>query len=390
MTDGQLFLLVFAAIYLSDCFAWTSPAMTGFVSWRNRLWRAVRPGALAGNDKGGLIFGAPFPPLGTCFLSGPWPLSVTATGISTLTVESPNPGRRLVQGERSIEWDEIKNIRRDRSTIYLNDVRFVKLPGAILADHWAKFISRLSQLPSDERDPEIREALRRSLKPRRVERKLRFFMKVTGCLRLCTNLLFWIWFAVIPLGYIKLGASLGFLLLLVEAFAVMLIASIIFLRLHRRFFPGLGSERWQHFFIVLFAPQFTMRSTDALAHHFFHDHHVLAVAGALLSEEGYSGFAAAYLRDLRNPIEFFEPEGQEEFAREIAQDFHSRYLLPEVEKVIHIAPEQSIGDGDQHCPRCLVDYSTPATHCEDCGGMELVANSVVQDQLPARGNPQSS
>ncbi|MEZ5302519.1 MAG: hypothetical protein R3F11_18075 [Verrucomicrobiales bacterium] len=93
MTDGQVFLLVLALIYLSDCLLWIPPGGVALVAAFARRFAAIRPSQLFGNDKGGLVFGFPLPPFGAVFLTQAPTYSLGADHGAGIALAAENPGR---------------------------------------------------------------------------------------------------------------------------------------------------------------------------------------------------------------------------------------------------------------------------------------------------------
>ena len=115
MSDGQLFLLIFALIYVSDSGAWFGErSYLLFSFWTDQLsirrHRFFFPGF-----KIGFTFLNPFPYPGQGYITSLFPFSISETGISPVCVENPNPGHEIFPDTDAsfLEWDSIKSIKVD-------------------------------------------------------------------------------------------------------------------------------------------------------------------------------------------------------------------------------------------------------------------------------------
>src|SRR4051812_45735745 len=110
MSDEQTLLAVIAAIYLADCLYWIPRNGLGFTHWLGKLWRLHSPSAIAGNDRGGLGFVNPVPPLGLASRGVGWTISISERGVFSYTAASFNPGGRIARKVIFREWSRIEKV----------------------------------------------------------------------------------------------------------------------------------------------------------------------------------------------------------------------------------------------------------------------------------------
>lgn len=379
MSDGEIFLLIFAAIYLSDCFLWDKRTAVGFLScWRKRWW-LKRPGDGFGNDRGGLLYQWPLPPLGTTFIVSASEAVLSPEGVGTVSVESPNPGGRVPQAHRFVKWDAIQKVEWAERDVFLNGEKFVRCAGPTQSSRLAKRIKRLSLLPPEDRIEESRRMLRASFRTDRVKKFVALFFKGTRWLRSLANTLLVVAFAAVPLSYWYYGPRLPFLLALVLMLLLMVNVAAETFSLHRKLYPKARGERWQHLFLQLLLPQYGMRGLDFVSRRFLDRFHPLAVASVLLTREKFRAFASGYYRDLRSPVPFHEATHA---AAKQALAYRDEILTPEIEQFLKsqdftaeelLAPRSDMEtEAKSYCPRCLASYIIENGVCDDCGEKRAV------------------
>ena len=145
MSPGQSFLLVLFLLYLSDCFLLVPRRGFGFlsVSCRGRWWVGL-PSSVLGNDRGGLVFAMPLPPLGRAFVSGLWPISLTPEGFTGIVVSCANPGARPVSPSGFVRWKQMKTVGWDGRKLVVNGRDFLKLPSPEVARQYARLLLKLA------------------------------------------------------------------------------------------------------------------------------------------------------------------------------------------------------------------------------------------------------
>lgn len=380
MTDGQLLLLLFALIYLSDTMVWVS--LSGYAvssRWRSD-WRLRSPSPRFEGLGGGLVTLQPFPPLGTVFVTEGWPFSVTQEGISPVSPEGPVPGIPPAppKGSQCWKWEEIERISVDRKRLLINGGSFARTSGETRARHLAALLRRLRSAGPTGREEAIHREVSRAFRSRDATRRVAALLKALRPLRINCCLLFVVSFLVLPPVYWWFGEGRPTWIALAMMWLLMVLCSVEYLLIHRRLYPGQVGERWQHFFLGLLLPHHGMRTLDALTRNFLVGYHPLAVAAALTGPEEFRRFAALRCRDARHPV----PLGSDTAPR-WAGEYLARHLRPALESLVIseagpdalrgcLAPPEA--ESPRYCPRCHIAYGSTAEACPDCGGIPLRAH----------------
>jgi hypothetical protein len=202
-----------------------------------------------------------------------------------------------------------------------------------------------------------------------VRTRLEEFQAATARLRgLASSLVLPWFFALVPLTYWRVGATLPFWLVLGSGWALLVAAGMIFTRAHRRLFPGKGEERWAHSLLVSLVPQHAIRSPGLLARHWLAECHSLAVAAAVLEADDFRRLAARVWRELA-----FPPSGPDP-ALISAERVTLEGILREqgLDHQAFAAPPERVGNAVAYCPRCHVLFQVAPATCADCGGLAVV------------------
>lgn len=376
MTDGEAFLLVLVLIYLSDCLVWLPPtgyALIGFWSRRHVVRRAaVQFSAL----RKGFAVLQPLPMFGSVFVGQAWPVSLTPEGLAPFSRENPNPGSAIgsLKGATFLKWEDIATIRAEGSRIRVNRRPYADCatPGA--ASRLAAALDAIRRCPPESRETAIGRLVRRSFNERRVSRKARFFAIATRPLRISVSMLFVAIFFLLPYAYWRYHEEPRFFLFLGAVWILMWQVTIGYWRLHRRFYPGLAPDRWQHAILSILFPHYAIRSLDVLSKEFLADAHPVAIAAAVAGEDDFQQLANCVERDARHPIPLSDPDGA---AGKAAEAFRARSFRPALEALLARQPRAAGRLGETAsspavCPRCGTGYDAPGLPCRDCGGLLTV------------------
>ena len=374
MSDGEILLLIFAAVYVADCFLWDSRAAVAFVSRWKKRWRMRRPGDGFGNDRGGVLLKWPLPPLGTAFVVTPPEVVFAPGGLTKISVESPNPGVRVPQQHRFLAWDAIESVQWEERDVFVNGRKFAKCAVPADAAVLAKRIKKLSTMEAEERIAEIRRGLRGALRTDRVKSLLALFFKGTGGLRFVCILLMLVSFVVLPLVYNWWGEERPTFMVLLMMLVLMIQGTAETFCLHRKFFRKSRGERWTQMIVQFLLPQHNMRALDFLSRRYLQRFHPLAVASVLLKERDFQEYAGGYYRDLLHPVPFHDAD--HEAARQ-AMKYRDEILLPEMEVFLRaqgidlaaeVAPCADIEEeAKSYCPRCRSAFIIDHAICNECG-----------------------
>lgn len=380
MNDVQLLFVVLAALYVWECACWLRRGSVAFVTWLGRDWRAVHPGALAGNPNGGFILAAPLPPLGTLLIANQLPLSLSPAGVLAFVATNVNPGWRPAQSGCFVRWENLGAVRVRGKKLFVNGELFLVAATSGFARHLKAELQRLIKLKPAQRETVIPEILRGTLDARAIESRQREYQNRSPAVRRLGNALFLYLVAVVPGLIWYFGFGLTWLALLTGLLALTMATATFFYRAHRALYPAAADERFTHTLTIALAPSSALRAHDALSRPLLETFHPLAVAKQLLPAEEFRPFARRVLLDLRHPA---RPWGISEQPEVAATEAYSRLaLLTATEQFLKqqgLAPDElgrAPAPADDSCrsfcPRCDAQFTTSTGECGDCGGLAVV------------------
>src|SRR5262245_18857976 len=140
MTDLQLLFMVLALLYGWECACWLPRGSVSVCTWLGRRWRAVHPGVLLGNQRGGFIFAAPLPPLGAIVTGNQLPVSLSGDAALAYVSASINPGWRPPQTGRLCPFDQMTNVAARGKKVLINGELFCKASSAPFAHYLARLL----------------------------------------------------------------------------------------------------------------------------------------------------------------------------------------------------------------------------------------------------------
>ena len=388
MTELELLFLVLAVIYGWECTCWVRRGSVVLRTWLGRRWRLAHPGEVLGNQRGGLVFAHPLPPLGTVLIGNQLPLSLSPEAALAYMAPSINPGWRPAQTGRLVRFDDLREVQASGKAVLVDGKVLLKAASPTFAAFLAGQLRRLSKLALGQRESAIGEILTQSLDVSAVQRRWQEFQKLTGKVRLVTNLLFGYLFVFAPLLIWFLGFRLCWLGLLVGLLALTTTTTIFFCRAHKALYPSAEDERFTHAIIILLSPATTIRAQDMLSRPLLEAFHPLALAKAFCPEQEFRAFARSVLREVRFPglpvCPLVEPVAQatEAQARGALQRAVEGFLKQcglDPEELVQ-PPAPTDDTCRSYCPRCLSQFTATAGACADCGGLALVAFSPRAEQ----------
>jgi hypothetical protein len=385
VSELDLLFLVLAALYGWECTCWVRHGSVVFRSWLGRQWRALLPGALLGNQRGGLVFAPPLPPLGTLLLGQPFPLSFSSESVLAYVTPAFSPVAQPVQTRALFPFSEIKTIEAHGRSVRVNGKRLLSTASPTFAAHLSQILKQLQQLSPDKREPAFRQLIRESLDVKAAERRWQEFQKKTTGIRLVANALFLYVFVAAPIWISRFGLRSSWPVLLTVLLALTSTTAILFYRAHKHFYPAAGDDRFTHFLILLLAPASAVRARDHLSRPLLENFHPLAPAKLLCPEPVFRALARNCLVDLRYPAMSLSPlpepvaqsaERQARLAWQTAiEDFLTQCGLQPDDLLRPPAP----GDDTcrSYCPRCQAQFTAGTDHCDDCGGLSLLPLSAL-------------
>ncbi len=381
MSDVQLLFVVLAALYVWECACWLRRGSVACVTWLGRDWRAVHPGALAGNPNGGFILAAPLPPLGTLLIANQLPLSLSPDGVLAFVATNVNPGWRPTQSGCFVRWENLNAVRLRGKKLLVNGELFLVAATPSFVRHLSAELQRLAKLSPAPRETAIAGVLRGMFDGRAIESRLREHQTRSPAVRRLGNALFLYLLVIVPGVIWYFGFGLAWLGLLLGLLALTIVTATFFCRAHRALYPAAGDERFTHTLTIALAPSSALRAHDALSRPLLENFHPLAVAKHLLPDKEFRTFARRVLLDLRHPARPLVPNEQPEVAATEAYSRHA--LLAATEEFLKQhgfapdelghAPAPADDSCRSFCPRCDAQFTTATGECGDCGGLAVVA-----------------
>jgi len=385
MTDLELLFLVLAVVYGWECACWIPRGSVGFVTWQGRRWRLKHPGTLVGNQRGGLVFAFPLPPLGTVFTAHQFLLSISSEAMLAFVAANISPGARPQQTGKLVQFTELRRVEVRGRKLLLNGEVFLKAATPTFAEHLARQVRELMKLPNEERPRLIEQFVKAAFDTKSLEGRWQEFRKRASHVRLLTNFLFAYLFGFAPALIWSVGLSQSWLGLLIGLFLFTFATALFFRAAHKRFYPAAGDERFTHFVTILLSPATAIRARDVLSRPLLETFHPLAIARIFCEEPEFRSFARRVLIELRHPALPVCP--QDEQAAQLAEGNYREMVQRAVEKFLKqskVDVEQltrPIAPADEtcksFCPRCEAQFTTIEGRCADCGGLSLVPFSAV-------------
>jgi len=377
MGDGEALFLVLSLLYLSDCLLWVRKRSVAFVSPWCRRWRVANANPLFGNERGGLLFLNPLPPLGHVFLSDPSPVSVSPVGVCTFDRQPRFFPGRVTPRARSLTFAEITRSSTDSAFLLINNRKFAKCA----TTKQAKAISELINATIDAA-PSAREGLiyRHITKQFAVDEAasiLRNAFDVIKPIQFTCCIFFLFLFVATPI----LVSTLGLLRLIVPVAAVIIVfaaqISIMFYRGHKELYPHDKQERIESVIKMVLCPPVSIRTTDLLTKHLLSEYSPV-VLGTLFPDAAAQRFVRSYILDLQHPL---ADEARDETSAAIiswAATTHLSLCIAHISRPGVLQPEvltppAQDGNSISYCPRCRCQYVVRSGQCPDCPGVGLLA-----------------
>jgi len=381
MSDVQFLFAILGALYIWECACWLRRGGVAFSTWIGRLWRVQHPATMLGNQTGGFVVASPFPPLGTILTSQQLPFSLGPEGVLMFVSPNVNPGWRPTQTGRFLTWDEVTRIRLNGEKLLFAKEKILTASSVTHAHHLFKALTDLAKLTGEQREPAIKKFLRAGLDTKKIETLRHDFEQQVRPIRWVANALFILVFVAAPALIALIGLKLVWAGLLVVLLGLTITSATLFSKLHRKFYPQAGDDRFTHTLIIALAPATTMRAHDIASRPLLEQFHPLAVAKTLLSPESFHRFARRLLLDLRHPAPPTCPNSQPQAIS--TEAFYRHTLLEVVESwlvenkllpdELCCPPARSDEFCTSYCPRCEAQFVSESATCSDCGGLPLVA-----------------
>ncbi len=379
MSDLQFLFLVLAALYGWECACWLRRGSVAFTTWLGRTWRVTHPGALLGNQRGGFIFAAPLPPLGTLYSANQFPLSLSPETALAFVSANVNPGWRPIQSGRKLALDVLRETRADGKKVLVNGEVWLATPTPGYARFVSSQLSQLAKLKPERRERAIRELAEASLDTQAIENRCQTFRTQSRLLRWLGNALFAYVFAVVPTVFWFVGLGLSWLWLLIGLLTLAVTTATLFRRAHASLYPTADDERFTHTLTIALSPANAMRAHDALSRPLLETFHPLAVAKVLLPPASFRTLARRMLLDLRYPAlpscpsDDREAREAEKYWRDVVREAAEEMLKRSGTQPEELCrpPKPADESCQAYCPRCGAQFTSAEGCCADCGGLAL-------------------
>jgi hypothetical protein len=380
MTDLDLLFLVLGIIYILECAWWTKRGSIAFRTWLGLRWQDVYPGRLLGNQRGGLLFSHPLPPLGTLLTGNPLPLSVSAEAVLSYIPPSLDPATRAQQPANLFLFDQIKTIDAKGKKVRINGQLLLGASSAPFAAYLVETLKAIKETPSAKRAGQIEKLVEAAFDTKTIKARLAQFRDETAQLRFTANALFFYLFLAVPAVIWRIGLTGTWIWLLVGLLLLTSSIAFFFHRAHKLLFPSAEDERFTNFLIVLLSPASAIRARDLIARPLLERFHPLAIARVLCLDTTFGRMAEGFLRELRYPALPLcprpEPAAQaaERYARDLSRKALEGFLRRnslDPDKLLSV-PQPSDETCRSFCPRCQTQFTAARGTCQDCGGVELI------------------
>lgn len=383
MSDGQTLFLILCLLYLFDCLVWIGSSSILFVAPWCRRWHAKAGNRLISNDRGGVGFLNPLPPLGSAF-SGHWsPLSISPAGVSDLTLRATGNSALPVQSDRILHFEQISRIEQDEKWILINEARFARCASPEQAKLLVETIRRIRKVSEPDRAKAITDFLASLFSKQAATDRLSFTIQLLPWIRRTCVAFFLFLYVMVPLA----ASFLPLIWYILPVAAIMWLAvpivAVQYYRAHRKLYPERRSDRVMNVIQMVLCPPVAIRACDLLSIDAMSRFHPVLTASLLLGDDAAAFYGPA-IRDLRYPLKCGKSADK-------AADVASWYANAELEATAGFlkterpaaleacfTPPPWDGVSTSYCPRCLCQFTVGTGDCPDCPGVGVVPISDLQ------------
>lgn len=381
MAELHLLSLVLVLLYLSECVAWVP---RGSVALRANCaggFRVVNPSRLFGNERGGLVFLNPLPPLCTYFVCPNYELCLSARAIYCFPVgwndAAVPPAAR---GGRCVRFDQIHGIWASGCEVLIDRRTRLSFVDGERAESMAGFLVRLWQNSEAERNPAIAQAIDGLTNTSAIVRRLAQFDELVGLLRLWCYALGALLLCVIPASawVWRLRANWA----AIGAATMLCLGGVLvsFHRAHHRLYPRSSAARWRALATMVLTPTAAIRACDALGRRLLQEYHPVCTACVVCEPPALVAYARRVLLDLKHPLPTLRRPSDGPQCDQTEREFRERLQRALFARLADwgYAPEQLIAPPQRSdprciafCPRCDQQFERFPGECLDCGGIRL-------------------
>ena len=380
MPELQTLLMVLLVIYGTECLVWIPLGSVALTAWRGTTFSILQPGALAGNQRGGVVLAQPMPPLGLLFVARQFPISVSPEGVFSFVASSVHRDRRPVQPGSCFPLQNLKDLRVDGKKVWIAKRLLCKAATTLEAMRVARLVKELAHQPSEKRRSSIEKFIAASFDTGAVQKRVREYRQRGMLLRKLGNVLLAFLFLVAPVVIWFFGVRASAWPLVAVLLSQTITIAFLFRSAHKALYPNGADERFVPFMLMLLAPASAIRAHDFLARHALAEFHPLAVAKVLCAPDAFKAFARRIVTDLRYPMyplvvnDAPEAVAAEQWFRaatlKAAENFvRANAISPGQITMQPVSPEPQT---HSYCPRCGVEFVALEAGCSDCGGRPSV------------------
>lgn len=365
-------------LYLSECVLWMSADSVAFVTHPLSGGRAVFPSRLAGNQKGGLAFLNPLPPMGTSYLCQSSPLAFSPEHIISFEYQSLVPSDRPSEIANVTRYDDVKGLTSRGVEVLDNGRRLAKAQSQPAAQKLVENIKELARLSRSKRAGGIERIINDMMDIRAISTLYADFREQTRALRASCNVLWIFLFVAAPAAVWAMGFRRMLVPLIVVIAGLHIHILLSYFGVHRHFFPLAREERWLGLIKMSLCPPISVRATDLIAKNLFSSFHPIAVCKVLCAKERFREFSRSVAIDLLYPLAPRIAAGNERepdsYYRDRLTDSIAAFLRNDgIDMDDLVRPESLPNDSAKaYCPRCYSEYVVSEGQCSDCPGVSLV------------------
>jgi hypothetical protein len=382
MSDLELLFLILALIYLWECASWVPTGSMAFASRLPPPWHHRRPLSVLGNQNGGLAFGYVLPPLDPIVLSHPLRIDLTDGILRS------DPSRPSV---KSWPLGEIKKVDVEGKKLLINNETFLRCASPTLALEFSRLIQQLINAPEPARKNLLEDYLKQRFDTKAIEGRWKDFESRTRILRFLANVLFLYLFALAPLVIWRTGLVRSWPFLVAALYALTFSIAFLFRRIHKRFYPAAGNDRFTHVLTNMFSPASTIRVFDVLSRPLLETFHPLAIAKVFCPEAEFKELARQAMLDIRYPANqrastaTVQPAPGEPWLQAKETALLEKFLQSQKLKLTELlaAPERTDLSSQSYCPRCHAQFTFSTGVCADCGGLPVIPFDTGKKQVAA-------
>lgn len=380
MPDSDLLSLwiTLVVLYLLEGFAFVPSGSVAFVWTRKRSLRPRFPPTWLRNDRGGIVFGTPWPwDMGIVIADG-LRLGIGPNGIYRYRLEELDPIRPVLWTPDSVSFDRPEVFSTEGRTLLANGHRFVSCGTPTHAEGWLAQITEWLKVPAARRSEHVQTWMEQITDATRIADRLTHVANTTVWLRVFGTATTIVALAGLPIADATVGLVEAWPWVLGATYATGWAGTVAFYVAHRSLWRTRRADRWTQVVLQLLVPIVTMRASEWFAKTALVGFHPLGIVSTTQSKADRSShqrFAKHLIRDLvaqrgtdyatmdthADPIFFAWKTHVFRWIDATGMDVQSWLVPPEPE-----SPAMT-----RYCPRCLAQFPASTALCSDCGGIVL-------------------